>query len=505
MSKIIITGNKCQIQDETDLDFLQSLNKHLSVFIESSIYSQAYKKGFYDKNDGNFKRWDGFNHLLSANLIFKVGLLDRVVKFFKDSGKDVDVVDGRTALTKNYPIDISMALEKLKLEPYPYQQEIVDKLVNERLGIVKSATGSGKSLIMAMTVARLGKTTCIFVIGKTLLYQFHELFSNLFSKDSGYAEEIGIIGDGKCIITKINIVSVWSVGQALSIKKKDLLNDDEDSDEEAISKEKYLDIKKLINETKVAMLDESHIASCNTIKAIHKNLNNIEHFFGFSGSPFKGTKNSESILLEELLGNYLADISASFLIKQGYLAKPYIKFVNVPKKNIEGTYQQVYREYVVENEQRNNLVVKYTKDFVEKGRKTLVIFNNISHGKILYDLISGEGIRCTLLSGKDDQEEREQAKQDLINGNIDCIICSKILEIGADIPIASALVLASPSKSIVKTIQRVGRVIRKYPGKENSFIIDFVDNIKYLHNHSKTRLEIYRAEPEFEISWPKNV
>jgi superfamily II DNA or RNA helicase len=499
MSKIIITGNKCQIKDETDLDFLQSLNKHLSVFIESSIYSQAYKKGFYDKNDGNFKRWDGFNHLLSANLIFKVGLLDRVVKFFKDSGKDVDVIDARVAIIKGEPRDISIGLQKLNLIPYPYQQEIVDRLVNERLGIVKSATGSGKSLIIAMTVARLGKTTCIFVIGKTLLYQFHDLLSNLFS------EEIGIIGDGKCVIKKINIVSVWSVGQALSIKKKDLLNDDEDTDEEAISKEKYSDIKKLINETRVAIIDESHIASCNTIKTIHKNLNNINHLFGFSGSPFKGTKNSESILLEELLGNYLADISASFLIKKGYLAKPYIKFVNVPKKHIEGTYQQVYREYVVENEQRNNLVVKYTKDFVEKGRKTLVIFNNISHGKILYDLISGEGIRCTLLSGKDDQEEREQAKQDLINDNIDCIICSKILEIGADIPIASALVLASPSKSIVKTIQRVGRVIRKYPGKENSFIVDFVDNIKYLHNHSKTRLEIYRAEPEFEISWPKNV
>ncbi len=57
--------------------------------------------------------------------------------------------------------------------PYPYQMEILDVIDKNDRGIIKVATGGGKSLIAALIAAKLGKKTIIYVIGKDLLYQFH--------------------------------------------------------------------------------------------------------------------------------------------------------------------------------------------------------------------------------------------------------------------------------------------------------------------------------------------
>jgi superfamily II DNA or RNA helicase len=59
--------------------------------------------------------------------------------------------------------------------------------------------------------------------------------------------------------------------------------------------------------------------------------------------------------------------------------------------------------------------------------------------------------------------------------------------------------LAGAGKSMVKIPQRIGRVLRTYPGKENAVVIDFYDNCTYLLGHSQKRLKIYKKEPEFTI------
>ena len=85
---------------------------------------------------------------------------------------------------------------------------------------------------------------------------------------------------------------------------------------------------------------------------------------------------------------------------------------------------------------------------------------------------------------------------------IDCVLASKIFDIGVDIPSLAGLVIACGGKSTVKALQRVGRVIRKYPGKKFAVVIDFYDQATYLDNHSKTRYKIYKSEDGFDVSWP---
>lgn len=491
MAKIIIKGNTSQITEESDANHLLALDKHLSFYVMGAEHTAAYR-GFFNR-DGDFIKWDGFKKLLTPTLQFATGLVERVKEFYRDAGKDIEVIDKRPAKSVGQERLIIPNLEKMGKPPYPYQLEILDVIDKNDRGIIKVATGGGKSLIAALISAKLGKKTIIYVIGKDLLYQFHTFFTEVFD------EEIGIIGDGKCEIKDINIASIWTIGQAIGMDKKSILLDSE-NDEEEISKNKYTDILKMIKQTKVHIIDECHMSACETIQQIFKSTQ-AEHLYGLSGSPWRD--DGQDLLIESVLGRYIVNISASYLIERGFLAQPLIRFRVVPAYHYEldGAYPSIYKKYVVENDIRNGLVLEAARTLVSKGYQTLVLFNSLKHGKILHALFE-EHMNCAILDGSNNKDEREKVKQDLLNKKVDCVLASKIFDIGVDIPSLSGLVIACGGKSSVKALQRVGRVIRKYPGKKQAVIIDFIDQVTYLDHHSKARYKIYKSEEGFDVSWP---
>lgn len=491
MTKILIKGNTSQITEESDANHILALDKHLSFYVMGAEHTAAFR-GFFNR-DGDFVKWDGFKKLLTPTLQFPTGLLDRVKEFYQAAGKTFDLVDKRPTKSVGTERLIIPNLEKLGKPPYPYQLEILDVIDKNDRGIIKVATGGGKSLIAALISAKLGKKTIIYVIGKDLLYQFHTFFSEVFD------EKIGIIGDGKCDIQDINIASIWTIGQAIGMDKKSILLEN-DGEEEEVSKNKYVDILKMMKDTRVHIIDECHMSACETIQQVFKSAT-AEHLYGLSGSPWRD--DGADLLIESVLGKYIVNISASYLIERDYLAQPLIRFRVVPPYHYEldGAYPSIYKKYVVENEIRNGLVLDATKTMVDKGYQTLVLFNSLKHGKILYDLFK-QHFKCAILDGSNSKDEREQVKQDLMNKKIDCVLASKIFDIGVDIPSLAGLVIACGGKSTVKALQRVGRVIRKYPGKKHAVVIDFIDQVTYLDHHSKARYKIYKSEEGFDVSWP---
>ena len=491
MTKIIIKGNNSQITEEPDLEHVLALDKHLSFYVQGAEHTAAFR-GFFNK-DGDFIKWDGFKKLLTPTLLFPTGLLERVKDFYKAANKEFDVVDKRPDKSVGTPKDILSNLKKLNKEPYPYQLEILDVIDKNDRGIIKVATGGGKSLIAALITAKLGKKTIIYVIGKDLLYQFHDFFSSVFD------EKIGIIGDGKCEIHNINIASIWTVGQALGMDKKSILIDSDD-DEESLANNKYADIMKMMKDAKLHIIDECHMSACETIQQVFKSAS-AEHIYGLSGSPWRD--DGQDLLIESILGKYIVNISASYLIERGFLAQPLIRFRVVPPYHyeLEKVYPSVYKKYVSENDIRNGLVLEATKSLVEKGYQTLVLFNSLKHGKVLHKVFK-DHMNCALLDGSNSNDEREKVKQDLLSHKIDCVLASRIFDIGVDIPSLSGLVIACGGKSSVKALQRVGRVIRRYPGKKFAVIIDFVDQAPFLTEHSKARYRIYSSEEGFDVNWP---
>ena len=479
MNKIEILDSKKAKIILDDQEAFEKLKRFLSFKIAGVEYTKAYK-------DGN---WDGITYMVNAKKEIPIGLVDKTKNWLNNNHVDYSVIDHRSEIKLANSLDISNRLNELEMPPRDYQIRAAEIVNKSNIGIIRAATGAGKTLIAALIAAKINKPTIIYVIGLDLLNQFYELFSKVFD------EEIGFIGNGICNIKRINIASVWTVGKALDIQLDDLTFDDEIDEEKFQESNKY-QIISLLKDTKVHLLDECHVATATTIRSIHKVID-PEYLYGLSGTPFR--EDNSDLLVEGILGPKLIDISASELIDKGVLAQPIIKFVEVPKEKISGPYQTIYKNFIIENHARNNLILENTLKLVEKGYKVLVLFKNIKHGKILANIFKENNIKFKILSGHDSLEKRDDVKKSIYNNQIDVILASTIFDIGVDIKCLSALILAGGGKSYVKALQRIGRVIRSYPGKKYAAIVDFYDDIKYLKSHSIDRCKIYMTEDGFKV------
>lgn len=482
MAVILQFSKFCQIHDEDDHDFLKLIDSHLSFRVQGAEHTWAFKN----------HRWNGIKHILTSSLKFPNGLLPRVKELYETHNKDLTIQDKRPAVLSSTPIDIACSLTRLKKNPYQYQRDVVEIVKNHNMGIIRSATGSGKTIMSALMVAELGKTAIVYVIGKDLLWQTYMFFEKVFD------QEIGIVGDGECKIRNINIVSVWSVGSALDIDN--ILIDSVDK-EKPTPQDKHIKIRDLIKSAKVHIFDECHLASCDSIQEISANIN-AEHLYGMSASPYRD--DGSDLLIEGVFGPKIVDISASYLIKSNYLVRPFIRFLEVPKlkEKVSNQYQSVYKKYIIDNPIRNGMIVDGAESLINQGFQTLVLFSRINHGKKLFKEISAR-VPALLLTGKDSSDTRNKAKELLESGEIKCIVASTIFDIGVDLPSLSGLIIAGGGKSSVRACQRIGRVIRKHESKKIAAIIDFADQAKYLLNHSKARYRVYSNEPEFSVDAPK--
>lgn len=485
MTKIVIKDNKFGYLQTDDVELLNKVIKILSFKQDGVEYTPAYKSG-----------WDGWTKLMTPKGKFSLGLLKRICNYLDNSSVTYSVEDSRKAPGENQSLDIAKKLAVLKMKPRDYQLECVEKVSKNNRGIIRAATGAGKTLIAALMTAYLNQPTIIYVISLDILKQFHDLFSAIFD------EEIGFIGDGVCNIQRITIATIWSCGSAIKMDKAYLKIED-------ARKEKYLEsnsakIVDCLKGARVHILDECHIVTAETVSNIYKIID-CERIYGMSGTPYR-LDNSE-LMVESILGDRLVDISPTRLIDAGVLAQPIIKFVNIPTVNglTNKTYQEVYKEYIVENVVRNKIVLDEVKKLLKKGYFPLVLFKTISHGKKLLEIFQNNGIKCGMIHGDDSLEERESVKNAFVNGDIDLIVGSVVLDIGFDCPKINALVLAGAGKSSVRAIQRIGRSIRSYPGKKHAAVVDFYDQVKFLKKHSKSRKEIYELEPGFKIIENKNM
>lgn len=478
-NKLTILNNKQSQFLTEDTCLFNSLRYLLSYKQEGYEYSRAYQNG-----------WDGTTFLINKKGIFSTGLIDRVRNFLKEKNITFEEEDRKVPLFIEQEIDLSNKLKELNMVPREHQERMVAAAFQVDKGIIRSCTGSGKTNAIALLVAKINKPTLILVIGLDLLQQFHDLLSQLFD------EPIGFIGNGICNIHRINVATIQTIGRSLRLDKKQLIFDDEGDDEETFDDSQNESILQMLQASKVLILDECHTATTATLGHIYKQAN-PERIYGFSGTPFRGT--SSDIITNSILGEQIINISASELINKGLLAQPIIRFIPVSKKRFTKgtTYSTIYKDYVVENDERNELIIKHTISLISKGYTPLILFKQIKHGDILFKQMQNAGIGCELLNGNDSLERREEVKAMINDNKIKAILASVIFDIGINIPKLSALILAGGGRSYVKILQRAGRILRVLPGKKQVAILEFYDQCKYLREHAEIRYSVYASEEGF--------
>lgn len=485
--EIVVDNLYSHINGLSNKDAVRALDESLSYHVQGYQFMKAYRTGWWDSGKQSWQKWDGKTHLLSKNFKFRTGLLDRVKSVLKNNGVEYIISDNR--------VDVKFG-KKIKLkniESREYQDRIHGACIKNMSGVVKSCTGSGKSISILRLIADTNIKTNLFVTSIDLLYQMKEMFDEV-------GVNAGIIGDGEAQIKKINIVSIWSACFALN-KKYDAMDDEDNlAKRDKVSAKNKSKIAKCIKEAQMNLWDECHMVACSTIREISSASVSARYSLGFSGTPFRS--DGADLFIEAICGKEIVEVTASELIKKNFLVRPTIHIIDVPKISLSSDkYQTIYKEYIIENDIRNNKIIKATNKLVKSGRQVLILVKNIKHGKILLESLDPD--RVVFIRGELDSDERNKIREDFISGLLDVVIATQIFDQGVNLPPLSALVLAGSGKSSGRALQRLGRILRPYPGKKNAIVIDFLDNAPYLLKHTAKRIETYRTEAGFKIKLPE--
>ena len=189
-------------------------------------------------------------------------------------------------------------------------------------------------------------------------------------------------------------------------------------------------------------------------------------------------------------------------MRQGHLSQLDIQCIVLkhPEKKFE-TYQDEI-EYLIQHEQRNNFIKNLTLDL--KGN-TLVLFARVeSHGAVLYEKINNskrDEHKVFFIHGGVNVEERELVREITEKENNAIIVASYgTFSTGINIRNLHNIIFASPSKSRIRNLQSIGRVLRKGANKVKATLYDISDDCthnsrkNYTLNHFIERIKIYNEE-----------
>lgn len=115
----------------------------------------------------------------------------------------------------------------------------------------------------------------------------------------------------------------------------------------------------------------------------------------------------------------------------------------------------------------SGLIVYCSHNQIDKVLEILSKHNIISH-KFTMD----EG--TIPLDEFEGLSEREVILKDFEEGNYQSLVAMHCLDEGVDVPAASKAIFMCSSNSSREFIQRIGRVIRRYPGKTHAKIYDLI-------------------------------
>lgn len=107
-------------------------------------------------------------------------------------------------------------------------------------------------------------------------------------------------------------------------------------------------------------------------------------------------------------------------------------------------------------------------------RKGIVFTPSVATAEAFTDALSRRGLEARMVWGAMDKEARRDVLRDAHAGRVQVLVNCMVLTEGFDWPAAEVAVIARPTTSSALYVQMVGRILRKYPGKEKALVLDIV-------------------------------
>lgn len=476
------------------------------------------------KNQAFLKMWDG----LDENIC--VMKFPEIEKEFIEKYQmgDIDAKSLKEGWAA-YHVKPTFGLVKPEwLNLYDYQQEAIKNWqANDYCGIFDMATGTGKTLTALGAVAELCKNVKRLAVIIVCPYQ------HLVEQ---WVEDIRAFG--------ANPIIGYS-GSSYTNYKKELKNRIFNfnykitdffcfitTNASFMSKAINEEIRKLSQDT-ILVVDEAHNFGA-------KNLQNtlqqdFTYRLALSATLERQGDEDGTNILRNFFGNKCIEYGLERAIAEKKLTPYYYYPVIVYLTDAELGKYQLYTSKIIQNivkRKDKTIVTNLAKEFMlkrarlvagasEKIEKLREMANDFKNEKNMliycgatnvqgYDNCSDDDIRqidyisrmlnfdfgmsTAQFTSREDSKERKRRLEEFQNGEIQALIAIKCLDEGVNVPaIKTAYILASTTNP-KEYIQRRGRVLRLYPGKEAAYIYDFITLPRELTTVENTSSELAKSE-----------
>jgi len=322
---------------------------------------------------------------------------------------------------------------------------------NER-AIVVAATGVGKTYLAALD--SVSSDTVLFVAHREeILNQSYETFGRVRDKKDFGRLFAGYKETGKPVM----FASVQSLSRKAYLHKYG---------------------KRFF---RYIIIDEFHHACADGYKRI------LDHFepeflLGLTATPHRMDKKNIFQICDYNLV-YEADLFSS--INRGWLCP--FKYLGIYDHTVDydrvtfsgGKYVEKELEAALSVQERADLI--YRNYLAHRRKRTLAFCSTIRHADNMAAYFREKGVSCVCVHSDSSSPlycERDRAVKDLAEGNTDIIFSVDMLNEGVDIPAVDLLLFLRPTESATVFLQQLGRGLRKYSGKNDLKVLDFIGNYR---------------------------
>jgi superfamily II DNA or RNA helicase len=474
MSDVIIEKkNEVYLKLDCEPHILYELQPYFTFEVESAKFMSQYRS----------RHWDGKIRLLSTHTgEIYAGLLPKVIDKLENHNYKYQFKENKF-YGQPFEINEEISYEGVKgymnsicsHSPREYQVEGVYDALRHNRKLLISPTASGKSLMIYSLVRYYvdkGQKILLVVPTTSLVEQMYKDFLDYGWDADSYCHRI-YSGREKTNEYPVTITTWQSV---------------------------YKLERSFFEGYNVIIGDEAHLFKSKSLIEIMTKLHHAKYRFGFTGT-LDGTQTHKWVL-EGLFGPSYKVTRTDELMKQGHLSQLDIRCLVLKHQPQKFETYEDEIQYLISHEQRNKFITNLSLDL--KGN-TLVLFSRVeSHGAILYEKINSnkrDDRKVFFIHGGVDTEQRELVREITERESNAIIVASYgTFSTGINIKNLHNVIFASPSKSRIRNLQSIGRVLRKGKNKTKAVLYDISDDCtynsrkNYTLNHLIERIKTYNEE-----------
>jgi superfamily II DNA or RNA helicase len=494
----VVDNISCIVLSE-NLEYLTSIRSFMTDEVKNARWSPSYKAG----------NWDGKIRHLYNNGMMPLGLLKELKAKMEEWEIPYEVhnnVNDETIDIKNFDKIIEdelIAKQDTAMIPWDHQKEIAKVLIENKRGIARAATSSGKTYTATMMCKYLlymkhAKRILIIVPRTDLVVQFSRDAIGFGFEEKDIGMYFGAIKDNDKSIT----VATW---QSLSNIEDETFFVDFDC---VIADECHMVNQKATNKTKAE-------SGGNVFKKCIDKCKNAEFRFGLTGTMPKDRLSQRTI--KGCLGEILIEVTASDLMKKKHVAEISINLMMVQYKDMKAVKNQLVenlkefdedfptakfgaeRMFIESFVPRFRLITKIVNSCLKRKENTLVLASTVEFGKKLKKAIEHkckDVNQVFHIHGEMTVKERQRIITE-IEGLENCVIVAttSLFSTGISIKRLHNIILAHFGKSRTAVLQSLGRSLRQHKTKDKARIYDLIDvGLKYSESHGAERVGFYDDE-----------